>query len=124
MSFASILQNIVDECGGGIAAALMGTDGIAIAQVSAAAASPEAMTEDIGTAGIEFGRILEEIHKVSDSLIAGALNEAIVAFARFSLIFRIIDDDVFLVVAVTANGNFGKARYLMRRHLLALREEM
>ena len=35
MSFETILQTIVDDCGGGYAAALMGLDGIAIAQVTA-----------------------------------------------------------------------------------------
>ena len=124
MSFASILQTIVDDCGGGIAAALMGTDGLAIEQVSARAAPPGAMGEDIGTAGVEFGRILEEIRKVSDSLSAGALSETLVAFARFTLLFRVVDEDVFLVVAVSPDANLGKARYLMRRHLIALREEM
>ena len=32
MSFASILRTIVEECGGGVGAALMGTDGIPIDQ--------------------------------------------------------------------------------------------
>ena len=35
MSFTSALRSIVDECGGGIGAALMGSDGIAIDQVEA-----------------------------------------------------------------------------------------
>ena len=124
MSFASILQTIVDNCGGGIAAALMGTDGIPIDQVTATAGPEGAMAEDISTAGVEFGRILEEIHKVSDSLAAGALSETMVSFSRFCLIFRIVDEDTFLVLAIGAGGNVGKARYLMRRHLLALRDEM
>ena len=124
MSFASILQMIVDNCGGGIAAALMGTDGIPIEQVTATAGPQGAMSEDIATAGVEFGRILEEIRKVSDSLTAGSLSETMVSFSRFSLIFRIVDEDTFLVLAIAAGGNVGKARYLMRRHLIALRDEM
>jgi predicted regulator of Ras-like GTPase activity (Roadblock/LC7/MglB family) len=124
MSFASILQTIVDGCGGGIAAALMGNDGIPIEQAPATAAPEGAMAEDIGTAGVEFGRILEEIRKVSDSLAAGALSETMVSFGRFSLLFRTVDEDTFLVLAIAADANVGKARYLMRRHLIALRDEM
>lgn len=123
MSFASILTKIVDECGGGIGAALMGNDGIPIEQVSAGA-RPAAMPEDIGTAGVEFVRILDEIRKVSDALSAGALGEAVVSFARFTLLFRVVDEDTFLALAIAPDGNLGKARYLMRRHLIALREEM
>jgi len=33
MSFTAILREIVDECGGGLGAALMGADGIPIAEV-------------------------------------------------------------------------------------------
>ncbi len=124
MSFASILKTIVDGCGGGIAAALMGNDGIPIEQAAAAAAPKGVMAEDIGTAGVEFGRILEEIRKVSDSLAAGALTETMVSFGRFSLLFRSVDEDTFVVLAIAAGANIGKARYLMRRHLIALRDEM
>jgi hypothetical protein len=35
-----------------------------------------------------------------------------------------VDEDTFLVVALAADGNLGKARYLIRRLLLALRQEL
>ena len=35
-----------------------------------------------------------------------------------------VDEETFLAVVVLPDGNLGKARYLMRRHLLALREEL
>jgi len=34
-----------------------------------------------------------------------------------------VDDEVLLVLALAPDGNLGKARYLIRRHLNALREE-
>jgi predicted regulator of Ras-like GTPase activity (Roadblock/LC7/MglB family) len=123
MSFESVLQEIVEGCGGGIGAALMGADGIPIAEfVSSDAASP--LAEDIGVAGVEFGRILEETRKAADALGGGAVVENVVVLAKFSLIFRSVDEETFLVVAVTPDGNLGKARYLMRRHLIAIRQEL
>ena len=122
MSFESILRPIVDQCGGGIAIALMGSDGIAIEQVAATA--PAAVMEDIGAAGVEFGRILDEVRKASDSLGGGSVGEASFSLATFSLIVRVIDVDTFLALAVAPDGNVGKARYLMRRSLPSLREQL
>ena len=124
MSFASILQRIIDECGGGLGAALMGNDGIAIEEVKATGVPAGVMEEDVGTAGAEFGRILDDMRKVSDSLGGGALSETVVSFARFSLIFRVVDEETHVIVAVAPDANLGKARYLIRRELFALREQM
>lgn len=123
MSFEPILRTILSECGGGLGAALMGNDGIPIAQVQGDG-SAGTLGEEIGTAGVEFGRILEEIRKASDALGGGALNETLVSLARFTLLFRTVDEDTVLVLAIPPDGNVGKARYLMRRHLLSLREEL
>ncbi len=123
MSFAAILREIVEQCGDGIGAALMGNDGIPIAQVDVGAGPDGSLAAEIGTAGAEFGRVLEEIRKASDSLGGGAVRETVVSLARFTLIFRGVDEETFLVLAIGPDGNLGKARYLMRRHLLAIKQE-
>jgi hypothetical protein len=35
-----------------------------------------------------------------------------------------VDEDTVLVLALLPDGNVGKARYLMRRHVPALRQEL
>jgi len=124
MSFAGLLREIVEECGGGIGAALMGNDGIPIEQVTASHAVANPLAEDIATAGTEFGRILEEIRKASDAVAGGAVVEATILLSRVTLVFRAVDEETFLAVALAADGNLGKARYLIRRQLLALRQEL
>ena len=125
MSFASILSEIVNGCGGGLGAALMGNDGIPIEEVVVDSdEARELLTEEIGTAGAEFGRILTDIAKASDSLGGGVAQETAVVLARFTLVFRTVDEETFLVVALAPDGNLGKARYLMRRQLLVLRQEL
>ena len=124
MSFGTILREIVGSCGGGIGAVLMGSDGIPIEQVVTEGVPEGPLTDDIGTAGVEFNRILEEIRKASDALAGGAVAETVVVLSRFSLAFRSVDEDTYLTVIVAPHGNLGKARYLMRRHLLAIRQEM
>jgi predicted regulator of Ras-like GTPase activity (Roadblock/LC7/MglB family) len=124
MSFAAQLREIARNCGGGIGAALMGNDGIAIEQVLVQPAPDGPLADDIGTAGVEFGRILDEIRKAADALAGGAVEETVVSLSRFRLIFRPVDADNFLVVVLGPDGNLGKARYLIRRHLLAIRREL
>jgi len=124
MSFASILQEIVDECGGGLAAALMGADGIPIEEVQASGEVGESLSDGVDVLGVEFGRILGEMRKASDSVGGGALEEVSVRLSNFWVLMRIVDEETYLVLAIEPDGNMGKARFLMRRQLLALRDEL
>ena len=124
MSFAATLREIVEGCAGGVGAALMGNDGIAIQQVTSGHETSGPLADDIATAGTEFGRILEEIRKASDAVAGGAVLETTIRLSRVTLVFRTVDEETFLVVALLPDGNVGKARYLIRRQLLALRQEL
>ena len=124
MSFASILREIVLECGGGIGAVLMGTDGIPIDEFVTDDVPEGPLEEEFGTAGVEFSRILVEIRKAADALSAGAVSETVVTMARMTLVFRSVDEETFLAVVLAPDGNLGKARYLIRRHLLSIRQEL
>jgi predicted regulator of Ras-like GTPase activity (Roadblock/LC7/MglB family) len=124
MSFASILQEIVDECGGGMAAALMGADGIPIEEVQASGGVGESLSDGVDVLGVEFGRILDEMRKASDSVNGGALEEVSVRLSNFWVLMRIVDEETYLVLAIEPDGNMGKARFLMRRQLMALRDEL
>ena len=125
MGFEQILQKIVDECGGGYGAALMGLDGISIAQVSASRSlDADPLEGDVTTAGIEFGRVLTDVTKASDALATGLMREAVISLDRVTLVFHTIEDDLLLVLAIAPDGNLGKARYLVRRSAVEVRAEL
>ena len=129
MSFANVLRTIVDDCGGGIGAALMGSDGIPIDQVEARElpvsfdGDTASLADDVAALGVEFGRILDEARKAADSLGGGGVEEACLRMARFWVLLRTVDPETFLVLVLAPDGNLGKARYLMRRQLHAIRQE-
>ncbi len=129
MNFEAILRTIVEECGGGIGAALMGNDGIPIEEFTTSKTSGSSpagefsQPVEVGTAGIEFGRILLDIRRASDALGGGPLEETIIRVKGFTLVFQPVDDENFLVLALVRDGNLGKARYLIRRHVHAIRQE-
>lgn len=122
MSFETILQQVLSDCPGALALALMESDGIAIAQVQAAAG--ESAGADIGAAGVEFGRILGDIAKAAGTLGAGSVRETVVGLERMTLIFHHVEDDILVVCALGPEANFGKARYLIRRSVQAIRQEL
>ena len=126
MSFESILQSIVDECGGGYGIALMGLDGIAIAQALPAGGPVEGdpLEGDVTLAGVEFGRILADMVKASDSIGTGQVRETVIGLDRVNLVVQNVDDDLVVVLALSPEGNLGKARYLIRRNLVDLRSEL
>ncbi len=124
MSFEPTLQKMIDGCSGAIGVALMGSDGIAVAEFRAQNPDLSVLDGDVSAAGIEFGRILDDVRKAADALSGGRLEEVVVGLARFTLLFRSVDDELFLVVALAEGGNLGKARFLLRRHLLELREQL
>jgi predicted regulator of Ras-like GTPase activity (Roadblock/LC7/MglB family) len=119
VSFVPLLQQLLEESGG-LGAILMGRDGLPIQQALAGRVAGEE-AERLGSAGVELGRILEEIRKASDAFLGGPVQEAVVGLERYWLVLRPVDEDAFLVLALPPEGNLGKARFLMRRQLPALR---
>jgi predicted regulator of Ras-like GTPase activity (Roadblock/LC7/MglB family) len=122
MSFESILGQVLNECPGAVGAALMGSDGVPIAEVSAS--SPRDAADEVSLLGVEFGRILDEARKAADAADAGAILELAVHTERYHVLIQAVDRDTYLVLALTPEANVGKGRYLMRRHQLAIREEL
>lgn len=124
MSFENILQKIIDGSRDTIGIALMGSDGIPIVHLSGDRTGEDALGDDLSSAGAEFGRIIGDIHKASDALGGGLINEVVISLSRFTLVFREVSDDVVLVLAMGPDGNLGKSRYLMRRYEREIREEL
>lgn len=117
MNFEDTLQKMVENCPGVVGIALMGSDGIPVAQVQADAAQEREGVDEVTSAGVEFGRILDEMRKSADSMGGGRLDESFVGLSHAWLLFRVVDSEFFLVSVLRPQGNLGKARYLMRRYL-------
>jgi len=119
MSFEAILRAIVSQCPGCVGVALMGVDGIPIAEVGGAGESDE-----VTLLGVEFGRVLEEARKVASTVNGDELEELVIAMSRTQVVMRAVDRETLFVLALDPSGNLGKARYLLRRHALDVREQL
>ena len=107
--FREVLQEVVEKTDGGIAAILMGYDGIPVEQYVEGDA-----VLDVETIGMEYSVILKMIKNAAEMLDIGAAQEVAIRAERMTTLIRLVTDEYFLAVAVRPSGNFGKARYLMR----------
>lgn len=107
--FAEALRKIVDHVDGGIAAVVMGLDGIPVETYVR-----QRDKLDVTTVAMEFSFILGQVRKAGDSLQVGGLEELTVKAQRLLLVCRMISPQYFVAVALAPEGNFGKARFLAR----------
>jgi predicted regulator of Ras-like GTPase activity (Roadblock/LC7/MglB family) len=107
--FNEQLKKIVDRTDGGVGGLIMGLDGIAVASYVA-----DNSKMDITTLGMEFSFILTQAKKASDILKLGGMEEFAVRAEALVLVIRMLSQEYFLAVVLRSDGNFGKARYLMR----------
>jgi predicted regulator of Ras-like GTPase activity (Roadblock/LC7/MglB family) len=107
--FAETLRKVVDNVDGGIAAVIMGLDGIAVETYIR-----HNDRVDVTTVAMEFSFILGQVRKAGESLQVGGLEELTVKAERLLLVCRMLSGQYFVAIAMAPEGNFGKARYLTR----------
>jgi hypothetical protein len=99
MSFRSILRSIVEECGGGLGAVLMGADGIPIEEYVTDRIPEGPLQEDIGSAGVEFSAHPRRDPQGRRRAPAAARSaRRSWSLARMTSVFRPIDGETFLAL--------------------------
>jgi predicted regulator of Ras-like GTPase activity (Roadblock/LC7/MglB family) len=109
--FREHLQKIVENVDGGQAALLMGFDGIAVESYMADEANAD---PEIQTVGMEFSFIFGQIRKAAEILEIGGIQEFTIKSSRLVIVIRQLTEEYFAAVTLTPDGNFGKARFLLR----------
>ena len=107
--FVEQLKKVVDNIDGGIAAVVMGLDGIPVDQYVR-----QNDKVDVSTVAMEFSFILGQVRKAGESLQVGGLEELSVKAQRLLLVCRMLTPLYFVAIVIAPEGNFGKARYLAR----------
>lgn len=107
--FTELLKRVVDNVDGGIAAVVMGLDGIAVETYI-----KHDNKVDVNTVAMEFSFIITQVRKAGDSLAVGNLEELAVRAQQLTLVCRMLSPQYFVAVAIAPEGNFGKCRYLVR----------
>ena len=109
--FRDVLQEAVERTEGGIASLLMDFDGIAVDSF----VNPNALgVSDVETIGIEYSVILKNVRQAVELLEAGDTQELSIRSAKLTTVIRVLNADYFLAMTLSPDGNFGKARFMLR----------
>jgi predicted regulator of Ras-like GTPase activity (Roadblock/LC7/MglB family) len=109
MSFRELLQQVVQNVDGAVACALMGVDGIEVDSVL-----QEEVGLDVRTLLIEYSSLFRAAREAAAAHEAGGVSELSVQSERLLVVARLVSPEYFMVVALKPDGNFGKARFMMR----------
>ena len=117
--FKEALERVVNGTDGGIASLLMDFEGIPL-ESYAARESPF----DIEAVGAEVSVVVKAIQRASEMLEAGDAREVQFRSAGLITLIRILNDNYFLALTLTPEGNTGKGRYMLRVAAPTLVEEL
>jgi predicted regulator of Ras-like GTPase activity (Roadblock/LC7/MglB family) len=116
--FKEAIRDVVEGTEGGIAGILMDFEGIAVDSYV------KGDSLDINAVGAEFSVILKSIQRAIESLEAGGAREIAIQSDKVTTLIRILNDEYFLALTLSPDGNFGKGRYLMRTAAPKLIEQL
>jgi predicted regulator of Ras-like GTPase activity (Roadblock/LC7/MglB family) len=109
MSLRDSLRSIVENVDGGLAAMIMAYDGIPVDEVCVK------QTEfDIQLLSVEYATVLKEIRRSIEVIKAGDLEEVSITTNQSCVVIRVLNEELFIVLIIKRDGNFGKGRYLLR----------
>ena len=117
--FRESLKKMVDRVEGGVAGILMGFDGIAVESYM-----KEGEACDIQTVGMEFSHIVNQVKKGAELLEIGRLKEVTIKAENLIVVIDALNDEYFVACAIKPDGNFGKARYLIRLLIPQIQSEL
>ena len=119
MGFREHLQDVCRSCDGAVACTLMGVDGI---EVDTHVEGSEDI--DVKSLLIEYSSLFRTAAEAAQAHEAGEVAELSIATDKILTVARVVTPEYFMVVALRPDGNFGKARYLLRVTAPKLRSEL
>jgi len=120
MSFREHLEQVCRNVDGAVACSLMGADGIEVdTHVQADAANV-----DVKSLLVEYSAVLRSAREAAEAHEAGGVAEIAIATDKLLAVARTVSPEYFMVVALRPDGNYGKARYLLRVTAPRLRSEL
>ena len=110
MGFREDLLAICGRVEGALAATLMGFDGIPVE--TAEVKAPEGL--ELQTLIIEYSGILSQVQRAAEGLQTGKASEVSIRTDKLVAVARPLTPDYFVLLALSPDGNVGRARYELR----------
>jgi predicted regulator of Ras-like GTPase activity (Roadblock/LC7/MglB family) len=119
MSFREHLEEVCRSVDGAVACSLMGVDGIEVETHL-----QDGGEVDVKSLLVEYSGVLRSAREAAEAHAAGGVAELAISTDKLMAVARIVSPEYFMVVALTPDGNIGKARYLLRVTAPKLKSEL
>ncbi len=117
--FKSILETIIERTEGSLGALIMGVDGIAVER-SLKQAGQEA---NLDIAAAEFTSLVRSAQRAGTDTGLGNLHELVISLDDAVVLMRLLGRDYFVVLAISPEGNLGRARFELRKAEMQMASE-
>jgi len=117
--FKEALENIMERSEGSLGALIMGIDGIAVERLLKDAGEEA----NLDVAAAEFTSLVRSAQKAGKDTGLGELRELMISLESAIVIMRLLGRDYFVVLALSPEGNLGRARFELRKAELQLKKE-
>lgn len=118
MSLSDTLQHVIQDFEEARGAALVGMDGIVVDEQKLDGQL------DLQALGAEFSGLLKTAGKLGESVGFGGIIELVTSAEHSVVILRQVTADYFLILVIQADGNMGKARFLVRKAAALLKSDL
>jgi predicted regulator of Ras-like GTPase activity (Roadblock/LC7/MglB family) len=119
MSLRDTLRNIAENVDGALAIMIMAYDGIPVDEIII-----EQTEFDMQLLSVEYATVLKEIRRSVEVIKAGDMEEVSITTNQTCVAIRVLNSELFIVLIMKRDSNFGKGRYLLRLKSFELAEEL
>jgi predicted regulator of Ras-like GTPase activity (Roadblock/LC7/MglB family) len=115
--FREVLRGIAERVDGTLAVSLIGLDGIAIDTVN-----NDHVPLDV--LGAEFGGFIKSIRVSNTELNTGEVLQFSLVTEKYITFLSAVTDEYFVLLVMSPDGNYGRARFELAKAKHALRDEL
>jgi predicted regulator of Ras-like GTPase activity (Roadblock/LC7/MglB family) len=119
MIFEEVVEKVVQQVHGAMAALIMGKDGISLSQHLR-----EGVELDMETLGVEYANLLAEISRASQTIGSGEIQEICLLTDQYMIVIRSINPEYFIALILSPQGNLGKGRFMLRINVPKVQAEL
>jgi predicted regulator of Ras-like GTPase activity (Roadblock/LC7/MglB family) len=117
LNFRAVLEDILERVEGALAITLIGLDGIPIDSVNPGRLPLEGLSA-------EFTSIVKGLNVSNTELETGEVRQLAIATDRFVTFLSSVTSEYFILMILSADGNYGRARFELLRAKTRLQDEL
>lgn len=117
--FKEVLETIIERTEGSLGALIMGLDGIAVER----SLKDEGQAANLDVAAAEFTSLVRNAQRAGKDTGLGGLRELVISLDDAVVLVRLLGQDYFVVLAISPDGNLGRARFELRKAELQIASE-